>query len=317
MVMTSEVRVTRSRLNCSSRWAASATSAMVPRPTTSSACSRFKDFLSEADGTVGAPELDVGLCEVPVLLLDGANVGHHLGLESPDCCVGVQSLNHDIRAIGFEADGSGGGLSRKRSRPQEGLSQGELKVGGIGRGPDEERAVLVRPRDVVDDSDRSTVLGLLRESGLKTERVVHGDDGELGSGQGERSALHAVVEGLNGIAPEDAGGEGGIELGESRGDLGFLDGRVIHRLERAGTEGAGDTGGGTGVQGGRLEAADRDALGAEGDDADDFGVIQTDADGLLQLERPDLLRLRGRWSCAAWRSSAPGGAWSRSGDRPS
>ena len=39
VVITSEVRVTRSRLSCSSRWVASATSAIVPRPAFSSACS--------------------------------------------------------------------------------------------------------------------------------------------------------------------------------------------------------------------------------------------------------------------------------------
>ena len=42
VVITSEVRVTRSSLNCSSRWAASATSATVPRPRINSACSRFR-----------------------------------------------------------------------------------------------------------------------------------------------------------------------------------------------------------------------------------------------------------------------------------
>ena len=74
-----------------------------------------QDFLGEADGPVGAPELDVCLGEVPVLLLDRANVGHHLGLEPPDGGVGVQSLDHDVGAVGLEADRSGGGLSGKRS----------------------------------------------------------------------------------------------------------------------------------------------------------------------------------------------------------
>jgi hypothetical protein len=249
-----------------------------------------QDFLGEADGAVGAPELDVSLCEVPVLLLDGANVGHHFGLEPPDGCVGVQPLNHDICAIGLEADGSGRGLSGQRGRSQQGLGQSELNIGGIGGWPDEERAILVGPGDIMDDSDGSTGLGLLGKSGLKTERVVHGDDGELGSGQGERSTLHAVVKGLNGITPEDTGGEGGVELGESRRDLSFLDGGVINRLQRAGTEGAGDTCACTGVQGSGFEATDRDALGAEGNHANDLGIIQTDPDCLLELERPDLLR---------------------------
>ncbi len=75
------------------------------------------------------------------------------------------------------------------------------------------------------------------------------------------------------------------------GDLGFQDGRVVDRLQRAGTEGAGDARAGTGIQGGRLEAADRDALGTEGDDADDLGVIETDPDRLLKRHRPDFLRL--------------------------
>ena len=127
-----------------------------------------QDFLGEADGTVGAPELNVCLGEVPVLLFDGADVCHHLGLEPPDGCVGVQSLDHDICAIGFEADRSGGGLARERCTAQEGLSQGELKIGRVSRGPDEERAILVRPGDVVDDADGSTGLGLLGEAGLKT-----------------------------------------------------------------------------------------------------------------------------------------------------
>ena len=42
VVMTSEVRVTKSRRNCSSRCCASATSARVPRPTSSSDCSRLR-----------------------------------------------------------------------------------------------------------------------------------------------------------------------------------------------------------------------------------------------------------------------------------
>ena len=88
MVMTSEVRVTRSRLNCSRRWAASATSSMVPRPTASSACA-VQDSLGEADSPVGTPELDVRLGEVPILLLDGANVSHDLGLETLGIGVGV------------------------------------------------------------------------------------------------------------------------------------------------------------------------------------------------------------------------------------
>ena len=39
VVITSDMRVTMLRLNCSSRWAASAASATVPRPAASLACS--------------------------------------------------------------------------------------------------------------------------------------------------------------------------------------------------------------------------------------------------------------------------------------
>ena len=62
--------VTRSRLNCSSRWAASATSATVPRADDQLGLFAVQDLLGQADGPVGAPELDVRLGQVPVLLLD-------------------------------------------------------------------------------------------------------------------------------------------------------------------------------------------------------------------------------------------------------
>ena len=48
-----------------------------------------------------------------------------------------------------------------------------------------------------------------------------------------------LLNGWSGVAPEDAGREGGVELGEGGGDLGLLDGWVIDRLKRAGTQGAG------------------------------------------------------------------------------
>ena len=126
---------------------------------------------------------------------------------------------------------------------------------------------------------------------LPGDRVVHGDDGELGSGQAERAALHAVVKGGCVVSPEDAGGEGGVEAREGRGDLGFEDCRVVDRLQGAGTQGAGDARARPRIERGWLEAADRDALGTEGDHAHDLGVIETDPDRLLERHRPDFLCL--------------------------
>ena len=124
----------------------------------------IQDFLGQADGPIGGPELNVGLGEVPVLLLDRANVGHDFGLEPPDGGIGVQALDHDRGAVGLQADRPGGGLVGQGCASQEGLSQGELKVGGVGRGPDQERAVLVGPGDVVDDAELRTGFGLFRET---------------------------------------------------------------------------------------------------------------------------------------------------------
>ena len=132
------------------------------------------------------------------------------------------------------------GLARQRGTTQQGLGQGELDVGRVGRGPDQERAVLVRPVDVVHDAHRRTGRGLLRQAHLEGGRVVHRDDRVLGAGQAERAALHAVVERLDVVAPEQAGGEGGVEGREGRGDLGLQDRRVVDRLQRAGTQRAGD-----------------------------------------------------------------------------
>ena len=87
------------------------------------------------------------------------------------------------------------------------------------------------------------------------------------------------------------------KVDEGRGDLGFEDRRVVDRLKGAGTQRAGDARAGPGVKGRRLEAADRDALGTEGDHADDLGVIEADLDRLLQASSARLPGPRGRWSC--------------------
>ena len=63
--------------------------------------------------------------------------------------------------------GLAGRLAGQRSTTQQGLGQGELKVGRVSRGPDQERAVLVRPVDVVHDAEGRTGLGLLREADLE------------------------------------------------------------------------------------------------------------------------------------------------------
>ena len=63
-VITSEVRVTRSRLNCSSRCCASATSATVPVPAFSAACSRLTISRASSTAFSAAPKLNVLLCQV-------------------------------------------------------------------------------------------------------------------------------------------------------------------------------------------------------------------------------------------------------------
>ena len=123
VVITSEVRVTRSRLNCSSRWAASATSATVPRPTASSACSRLRISSARLTARSAAPELDVLLGEAPVLLLDRPDLGHDLGLEPPDGGVGVEPGDHDRGPVGLQADRRAGGLAGQRGTTQQGLGQ--------------------------------------------------------------------------------------------------------------------------------------------------------------------------------------------------
>ena len=148
----------------------------------------IEDFLGQADGPVGAPELDVCLGQVPVLLLDRPDVCHDLGLEPPDGRVGIQPRrSRSVARLASRPTGLAGGLAGQRGATQQGLSQGELKVGGVGRGPDQERAVLVRPVDVVHDADRATGLRLLRQAGLERQRVVHRDDRVLGSGQARAS----------------------------------------------------------------------------------------------------------------------------------
>ena len=81
--------------------------------------------------------------------------------------------------------GRPGCLARQRGTSQQGLGQRELDVGRVGRRPDQERAVLVRPVDVVDDAQGRTGFRLFRQAHLERGRVVHRDDRVLGAGEVE------------------------------------------------------------------------------------------------------------------------------------
>ena len=61
----------------------------------SSACSRLRISWARLTARSDAPELDVRLGQVPVLLLDRPHVGHDFGLEPPDGGVGVEPGDHD------------------------------------------------------------------------------------------------------------------------------------------------------------------------------------------------------------------------------
>jgi hypothetical protein len=94
------------------------------------------------------------------------------------------------------------------------------------------------------------------------------------------------------MTPEHLGGEVGIEVGERLGDLRVLDRGIVDRRQAPRAKGAGHAAAGAGVQGRGLEAADRNALRAQRDHADDLGVVEAHADGVLERELPDLPRLR-------------------------
>src|SRR5262249_32278785 len=156
-------------------------------------------------------------------------------------------------------DRTGRRLVGQGSASQQGLRQGELEISGVSRGPNQERAILIRPRDVVDDAELRTHFRGFRETSLPGDGVIDGDDRKFGAGQAERAALDAVIEGRGVVSPKDAGCEGGVEVGEGRGDLSFEECRVVHRLQGTGTQGAGYARARPRIQGGRLEATDRDA----------------------------------------------------------
>ena len=91
--------MTRSSLNCSSRWAASATSAIVPAAGLRFASSLFEDLLGEPTAFVGRPDWSCAWAEVPVLLFDRADMSHDLGLEPLGIDVGVQRSDLARRSV--------------------------------------------------------------------------------------------------------------------------------------------------------------------------------------------------------------------------
>ncbi len=276
--------MTRLSLKFSSCCSASATSAEVARPTSSSARSRRR-ISSPSRTAVSRLQSEICCCE------------------SAQYCCSIDRTCAMIAALKFQTDASALSramtmLARLASRPlgfwrgaaQQRLGDRELGVGGVGRREDVGRAVRVQVADVVLELEDGTGGGPLLQGGLEGRGVLVEDDRVAGPG-GDDAGGDRVVDRGRAVAPEDAGGEVGVEDGQGGGDLRLLDRRVVHRREGPGTERAGDAGPGPGVQRGRLEPAERDALGTQRDDADDLGVVQADPDRLGQGQVPDLVGL--------------------------
>ena len=90
VVMTSEVLVTRSSLNCSSRCGGLGDVGDGAAADLQLGLLALEDLLGQLDGLLARPELDVLLGQAPVLLLDRADLGHDLGLEPRDVRILVQ-----------------------------------------------------------------------------------------------------------------------------------------------------------------------------------------------------------------------------------
>ena len=104
-----------------------------------------EDLLAQLHGDLLAPELDVLLGQGPVLLLDGADLGHDLGLELPDGRVGRDPGDDDRCPVGLQAAGV------LRGAAEQGLGEAELGVRRVGRREDVGGAVRVQVGDVVRD----------------------------------------------------------------------------------------------------------------------------------------------------------------------
>ena len=95
VVMTSEVFVIRSSRNCSSRSLISARSATVS--TIQIGLFQLEQLLGQRDRLLTRLKLRVLLGKAPVLLLDRADMGHHLGLEPPEVDVRLQPADDQRR----------------------------------------------------------------------------------------------------------------------------------------------------------------------------------------------------------------------------
>ena len=97
----SEVRVTSSSLNCSSCWAASATSAAVPRPTLSSACSLLRISSARLTARSAAQSWTWALARFQYCCSTERTCSCDFGLEPPGVGVGIQPSDHDRGGVGI------------------------------------------------------------------------------------------------------------------------------------------------------------------------------------------------------------------------